>query len=227
MSTTKNLTIYVDSREKKKQFDKLVLDHPNIEFVRTKLDSGDYSSIRDFDIRVDESAHVLVERKALPDFDGSILDKRLATQFDRIAAMKGYIYVLLIVGNLEDYVEKTKHQPFRPDADAHMLLSVAAKISSSYGSHVFWFEDETTAMDVTVNFIKHVHNGNYNVPLQRNAHNLLARFVGINVSQWKMLIFKYKTLSALSKADPDDLKFVPGIGPVKSKRIISILNEEL
>ena len=227
MSTTKDLVIYVDSREKIDQFNRLVLDHPDIEFVRTKLDSGDYSSIRDFDVRVDEYAHVLIERKTLPDLDGSIFDKRLATQFDRIAAKMGYIYVLLIVGNLEDYVEKTKHQPYRPDASAKMLLSIAAKVSSSYGSHVFWFENETTAMDVTVNFIKHVYNGEYNVPLKRDANNLLARFVGVNVNQWKMLLYKYKTLINIANAKAKDLEFVPGIGPVKSQRIIDILNEEL
>lgn len=221
--------IRVDTREPKWIYPYLVERFPDIEFSNVCLTTGDFSSVPDDFDSIDEQSfsHVIVERKKLSDLNGSILDKRLINQFDRLAIEQGVIYLLLVVGNLDEYVEKVSYQKNVPDINAEMLLGAIASISCRYGCNVLWIEDDHKALDVMVKFIKSVETGKYMVPAKRDVDALCARLLGIQMFQWRILKSEYGTLEDIASIDTKKFEQIPGIGPARSKKIKSVLTEVL
>lgn len=219
------LTIYVDSREKARIHALLKEMHPEINFVKTTMDSGDFTAM-DLDKEgKNKYNQVIVERKAIADLDNSIRKGSFIKQFDKLVTKQNMVYVLLVIGDLGKFVSETHRQRFRPNAYAGTLLREVAELTTRYNCHVIWATEEKVAFELMIRFIKAVDTGKYDVPAGRDYDNLCARLIGITYKQWIELKGDGRSLVEISKMSINKMTKIKGLGKKKAERIKMILNE--
>ena len=219
------LTIHCDTREKKRVTDRLQFLRPDINFVRKKLDSGDFTAMNLDEGGKNRYDGVVVERKAIADLDNCARNGTLEKQFDKLATTPNVIFVILVVGDLGRFVKNTKTQVYRPNADAAKLIKAVSAIASRYNAHLFWIENEDVAFHLMINFIESVNKGKYKVPGKRDYDNLSARVLGITFKQWIALKGdgnSYVDIANMSEAEMTKAK---GIGVVTARKIKKVLTK--
>lgn len=206
-------SIIVDNREPKELYEYLRKKFKDITFTYKKIKSGDYVS-----------KTVICERKTVSDLYGSILDKRIWSQVNRISQYDSCIPVLLVTGDLDKFIKYMmgKRKKF---INSKLFYSTIADISLRYGFHVIWTPDDQTGLDVLISFIEHCDAGNYKVPTKADKNILAARLLGITIRQWNE-VKQLGSITEIAKKKPQDLMEIKGIGKVKAKTILETLNKQ-
>jgi len=117
---TKTIKIICDDREPK-SMDVFALTVGGIEFERKRLKTGDY-------IHED----VVIERKEINDFCGSIMDGRLTSQIAKMKAEFENIYVV-VVGRIKDRTS---------DIHENCILGKMASIIVKHKTNMIFVDDE-------------------------------------------------------------------------------------
>lgn len=203
--------IDVDTREPKSIIKYLEKQFPKHKFTLATMKEGDYRSKK-----------VLCERKKIGDLYGSIMDKRIWSQVNRMAQYDDMKLVLLITGSLDDYVKSMRR--YKKFINEKIIYSCIDDIACRYGFEIWWIEDEKQALNVMVGYMENVDAGNLLVPTKAHPEALIARYLGITIPQYMEIRTTYGSLSKIAKIPASELSKVKGIGAVKSKKILTMLN---
>jgi ERCC4-type nuclease len=204
-------TIFCDSREPRSIPEYLTKTFPKTTFVTQCLKEGDYRSDK-----------VLCERKKIGDLYGSIMDKRIWSQVNRMAQFDDMKLVLLITGNLDEYIKSMRR--YKKFINEKIIYSCIDDIACRYNFEVMWIEDEKNALNILVGYMESADAGNNMVPTKAHPEALIARYLGITIPQYLELRTKYGSLTKIAKITATELSKVKGIGAVKSKKILTMLN---
>lgn len=210
------MEIIVDTREKKPTFAFLQERFPEHTFKWQKLDEGDF-----------DSGKVLVERKTIADLYSSIIGVggkpgRLPSQLSRLSTHSDRVLFVLITGNIDEYVDNMKSEfgvIIKPD----IILGTIASISCREGIHLMWIQDHYDGLTEMVRFMQGVSEGKHMIPSRREPDNLLARFLGVSISEVKELKLRFGSIQGIINASEKDLQKVYGIGVKKSAKIKELL----
>lgn len=203
--------IGVDTREPKTIIKYLQKTFPKDTFELETLKEGDYKSTK-----------VLCERKKIGDLYGSIMDKRIWSQVNRMAQFDDMKLVLLITGSLPDYIKSMRR--YKKFINEKIIYSCIDDIACRYGFEILWIENEKDALNVMVGYMENVDEGNLNVPTKAHPEALIARYLGITIPQYNELHLCHGSLTKIAKVSPTELAKIKGIGAIKAKRILTMLN---
>jgi ERCC4-type nuclease len=203
--------IAVDTREPKTIIKYLQKTFPKDKFTLQTLKEGDYRSNK-----------VLCERKKIGDLYGSIMDKRIWSQVNRMAQFDDMKLVLLITGSLPEYIKAMRR--YKKFINEKIIYSCIDDIACRYNFEIFWIEDEKNALNIMVGYMENVDEGNLCVPTKAHPEALIARYLGITIPQYNELHLKYGSLTKIAKISATELATVKGIGAIKSKKILTMLN---
>jgi ERCC4-type nuclease len=203
--------IIVDTREPPTIIKYLQKTFPKDMFSRETLKEGDYKSTK-----------VLCERKKIGDLYGSIMDKRIWSQVNRMAQFDDMKLVLLITGSLPEYIKSMRR--YKKFINEKIIYSCIDDIACRYGFEILWIENEKDALNIMVGYMENVDEGNLNVPTKAHPEALIARYLGITIPQYNELRKSHGSLMKIAKVPALDLSKIKGIGPIKAKRILNMLN---
>lgn len=204
-------SIIVDTREPKTIIKYLQKKFPKTTFKLETLKEGDYKSKK-----------VLCERKKIGDLYGSIMDKRIWSQVNRMAQHDEMKLVLLITGNIDEYIKSMRR--YKKFVNEKIMYSCIDDVACRYGFEVIWIEDEKSALNVMVGYMENVDEGNFLVPTKAHPEALIARYLGITIPQYIELRNNYGSLTKIARVPAAELSETKAIGPIKSKKIITMLN---
>ena len=205
----------MDSREPLKLFNLIKECFPDVDFHRQKLDEGDYAT----DL-------VLVERKTVSDFYGSIMGSkgkpgRLPSQVERLSTHEDKIVLFLIVGSVRDFIVDRANRDIM--VDPSIIYAEVASLMARERFHVLWCPNELDARISMVQFMKAVENGKYGVPARRDPDKLMARILRITPSQYIELKSLFGSPTNIAKQPAKDLMRVQGIGKARAAFIKDLL----
>lgn len=207
--------VYVDTREPKAKYEFLVNAFPNHSFELAALPEGDFAT-----------GQVIVERKTISDLYSSIIGtrKKKGRFEDQILRLSCHnkIVILLITGNIFEYITNMKKRGI--DIDTSIIYGAIGSVSCRERIHVIWAEHEYNGLLSMIAFMQKVDEGNYGIASKRNTDVLLARYFKLTLSQWKEVKKKFNSLLELSNATEKDLMEIKGIGKIKARGIISLVN---
>ncbi len=204
--------IIIDTREKQSlTAANLIEKKANIKFE--KLEIGDYL-IKD----------IIIERKTLSDFAGSIINKRLQEQLSNLKKYPRYF--LLLEGFDYDY----ENLPINENAIRGMLLSIATDFQIPI---IYTKDSEDTANFLLllakkyertqVNFsIRHSKNQK---SLEEQKQFILEGFPGIGPTIAKSLLEEHKTLEKIFKLPKSKLKEIPKLDDKKIEKFKKLLRK--
>jgi len=214
---TKKVRIVVDHRESKNGvFANLEKKDADIE--RQQLATGDYIC----------SDRVCVERKTVPDFIQSVIDRRI---FRQISEMKECFEnpLLILEGNPELlFLERNIHP--------NMIRGALASLAVDYRIPIIWTGNpkETANQIYWLAYREQVKGKNS--PVVRSPKKtvkksdsqefLLAGLPSVNSKLSRNLLKKFKTPKRVFSAKPERLMKVEGVGKEKARKIWELLNEE-
>lgn len=206
------MTIVVDTREPPKYLKFLRKTFPTMTFENYALPEGDYQSQR-----------CIVERKQIADLYGSIIGpaRRIHNQVERISCHDDKVQVLLVTGNVGEFVIKMRDIGVK--VDSNILFGEIASIACRYGIQPMWIEDEWSAMITMVKFMMKVDEGKWMVPVKRDPDILAAKLIGVSTKQLGILLDHHGSLAGIAIAPEKDLMKVKGIGPNKASEIKRVL----
>lgn len=210
------MEILVDTREKKPTFSFLVDRFPEHTFKWQKLDEGDF-----------DSGRVLVERKTIADLYTSIIGMngkpgRLPSQLSRLATHDDKILFVLITGNVDEYIDRMKNE-FGVTISPDIIVGTIASIAYRERIHIMWIEDHFNGLTEMIRFMQGVEEGKHMVPSKREPDNLLARYLGVSISEIQEMKLRFGSLQNIMNASETDLQKVYGIGKAKSAKIKKLL----
>lgn len=203
--------IIIDSREPHSIPKYLIKQFPKTTFEVKALKEGDYRSTK-----------VLCERKKIGDLYGSIMDKRIWSQINRMSQYDDMKLLLLITGNIDEYVKTMRR--YKKFINEKIIYSCIDDIACRYNCEIFWIEDEKQALNIMVGYMEGVDAGENLIPTKAHPEALIARYLGITISQYNELHLTYGALSKIAKVSATELSKVKGIGAAKSKKILTMLN---
>jgi len=207
--------ITVDTREPPENYEFLVNTFRTTQFKKAALPEGDYSTEK-----------VLVERKTLSDLYGSIMgskDKsgRLQHQVSRLTTHTDQIVLIMIIGNMFDYIRKMDKLGINVNPD--IIYATISSIICREHIHFLWYEHESDALINMVRFMMKVEDDKHHVPSRREPDHLAARLLNISLPQWLALKSKYGTIYGVMQASDTQIMEVKGIGKIKAGKIKEIL----
>lgn len=200
------IDIIIDSREPKQIQNYLKKKFKDISFDIKALPEGDF-----------QSEHVLCERKTVADLYSSILDKRLWAQVNRMSTHTDKIKVLLVVGNLDEYIKQMRI--YKKRVNKKSIANAIVSINVRYNFVIMWIEDDKSAYNHLIEFMLAVENNEFMEPARAEVDTLLAKYFDITLPQMRALMKKYPSLKDIMEADNQEIISVRGIGEIKAKRI--------
>ncbi len=206
--------IYVDNRELHSSVVAHLREHPAI-LEERQLVIGDYIC----------SEKVCAERKTVSDFLSSLVDQRLFSQLESLAAAYEKP-ILLLEGNSEAlFFERSIH----PNAIRGALASISldyripiiwTRNPRETAAQLYWIANREQLLEKRVPAIRTPRPQAVPQPLY-----LAAGLPGVNTVLAQRLLKKFRSVRALACASPEDLQVVSGIGPEKAQRIVSAFTE--
>ena len=215
------LIIY-DHRERKSEVVKALANEKNIELRESSLLSSDYIIQTKVDDKVVE---VGIERKTIPDFLNSIIDKRLLNQL--INLKENFNYPILILEGEENIFALRN---FHPNSIRGMITSIALDFQVPM---IFTKGAKDTAAYINV-IAKRFDRGLPRINL-RNRKPLTLKeqqeyFIeglqGIGNSTAKNLLEHFKNVKNIVNADKEELIKVEKIGKKKAEKIKEVFEKE-
>ncbi|VVB80728.1 3'-flap repair endonuclease Xpf [uncultured archaeon] len=204
--------IIVDTREKQSLVAaNLVEKNAKISFET--LEIGDYL--------IDEIA---IERKTFKDFQGSIVNKRLAEQLTNLKKYKKCF--LILEGFIYNYQDSILHE----NAIRGMVLSV----SLEFGVPIIYTENEEDTAKFLITLAKKFDKPKTDISLRQKKPEMtfeekkqfvLEGFPGIGPTTAKRLLEKYKTLENIFKQKKESLEEIDSIDDKKAEEFKKILED--
>ena len=202
--------ILVDDRERNSSLYES-LKQRNVLLRVSRIDVGDYIL----------SDRFVVERKAMPDFESSIIDGRLFSQAKLLTAYERPIMIVEpgINGRLNRKV----------------VMGAVASLLADYSIPVLFLDaDDASLLMERIAFREQVKDkrpvGIVKKPKAFNADDarirILSGFPGINAKTAEKLLSHFHSLSRLFSSSLDELMEVEGIGRKKAEKIFKIIHEE-
>lgn len=209
--------IIVDHRETRNGVF-LSLEKKDAKIDRQQLKTADYIC----------SERVCVERKTVPDFIQSVIDRRL---FKQLSEMRECFEnpLLILEGNPELlFLERNVHP--------NMIRGVFASLAIDYKIPIIWTRNsEETANQIYWLAYREQARGK-NLPVIRSPRRfqrvsdmqefLISGLPSINSKLSRNLLMKFKTPKRVFAAKQERLMKVDGIGKEKAKKIWQLLNDE-
>lgn len=185
----------------------------SIEFVTAQLGEGDYLSDK-----------VIVERKRIDDFDGSI-SGRLHDQISRLTTHhRDKLVVLGIAGSVDDYIMDMKKRRPKYVVDEERLHKMVASVMVRDDIRVVWHYHDKKMLKEIVYIMQAVEDGKLDVPSVRNCDMLMARLLNVSKDQWYEIKKVYGTSPCfLCRLTKKQLMVVKGIGAKKADTILNFL----
>ncbi|MFH1801737.1 MAG: ERCC4 domain-containing protein [archaeon] len=205
----KNCRILVDYREKNCFVaTKLIKNNFEVEFKELKV--ADYI-VRD----------VAIERKTVPDFMSSMLNKRLKKQIEEIQQYKNKLLIIEGIDEQELYPEKNG---INPNAIRGFLLSILLKHKIPV---LFTKNQEDTAKFISV--LANKRKNEISLNAKKKSFNkkeqmqfIIESFPGIGPVTAKKLLEKFNSIKKIINAPEEELKEILG----KKAEIFKIVEEE-
>jgi len=209
------MDIKVDTREKDRIYKYLVDVFPQHNFIKTKLDEGDF-----------ETEHVLIERKSMNDLYLSITGKRtdngsrLESQMCRLGCRSDKIVCYLITGDINEFASSFRGN----NLNINVIYGAIGSLCARERFHIIWVPDDYDGLNVMVKIMKTVEDGKYMVPSRREPNQLMARLLKVTPLQMEALMIMFGSVYGISNASLSELTRLHGIGPGKAKFIKDALN---
>ncbi len=211
-------SVTIDSREPKWIKDWLPRTFPKLKFDISKLEEGDFCS-----------EHVIVERKTIADLWGSIMgskteDGRLEAQLSRLTTHQSdKIVIIMITGDVDEWLGKMRRLHILVDED--IIDGMIASLIVRDNIRVICGAHEKSCLKRMIRIMWKIEvEHSLDFPKLRNPDMLMARILDISKNDWFAIKETYGTsVSYLCKLTEKDFGKVSGIGKVKSKRIVEIL----
>jgi ERCC4-type nuclease len=205
-----NIEIIVDTREPKNNYNFLKGVFTNHTFKLKALSEGDYMC-----------GNVLIERKTVADLYSSIMTGRLDTQLARMTTHSDKLIIIMITGNIQDYVYNMNDMDVGVNVD--IIYGYIASVLCRENIIVFWFDDDMNAMLSMVKIMEKINEGDYRVPKRVDTDSLMAKYLGINIHQYRQLVSKCGSVLGIANADEKVIRSVKGIGNKKYNKIKDML----
>jgi ERCC4-type nuclease len=212
------MKIKMDTRENKDEEKKVLNSMKKYAEVEIcKLDLGDFVTDK-----------VLIERKSLDDLAGSVIMGRFYDQLNRLAVEQTRTnkVVALVV---HDFYFKN------PRLTMDQAEGAIASAMVRYGIPVLWGPNLETICRVSVKICEKVEEGKWLVPRQvwqpkrqgvPKIVTLVKRLFGVSETVAAHIIVDFGSIKNIAAASEEDLMNVPGIGPLRAKRIHTLLNQD-
>lgn len=207
------VTIRADHREVAGGVPGLLAAVEGVTVVLEQLDVADYVL----------SARLAVERKTIPDFAASIVDRRLFGQVERLG--RRYERVVYLIEGAGLYEEHNLHPNAVRGALSYLAVLSGATIVHSEGP-----EDSALLMATMARHAQHgleyevsshaVHRGS--TPDRRQRY-VVEQLPGIGPKTAHALLERFGSLGALFAADEEALRAVPGIGPKRARAVRDLI----
>jgi len=209
------LKVKVDTREKEKNV--RVLRSFGVQVERTKLDC--------FDLETDK---VGIEVKSVADLLASLQARRLWSQLERMSQTDKQVKVLAINGAVENLYNYDT-------LNWKVVYGGLASAAVRYGVHIFWVNDDRKDRRrfyySLIGIMKKVDEKKLGVPRRvymKREHSdprvvALCRLLGVPVSTAKAILKRFKTVRDFLLAGDQDWMCVPGIGPVRARKLKKLL----
>jgi ERCC4-type nuclease len=204
----------MDSREHKSTKEWLPKQFKDIKFEIKALPEFDYLTL-----------NCGIERKTIPDLWSSIADGRFHSQLDRISTHQDKILIYLITGDINKWY--IKERAAKRYANMETIHGAIASLIARNNIRVLIDPDDHNGLKRMVKIIRRIEEDGVNLfPSARDPDCLAARLLNIDLITWKALKEVYgSSLKYISTLSKKDLEKVPGIGPIKAKAIMMILDK--
>lgn len=216
------MLITLDTREPAELRQWIMKQFPKLNFKEKALKEGDIL----IECGNDKGTKVIIERKDIADLYGSVVGSkgkapRFPSQCARLITHQAdSVVVLLVVGNVQDYVMKMKKMK-HIDIDPELFDSIIASVMVRYNIRVLADSDKYNGIKRAIRVGMKICEGNLDIVAHRNCDALMARFLNITLIQWLAIREAYGTdLTYISTAD---LSIINGIGKVKERRIKELI----
>jgi len=207
--------IVVDHRESKNHVFRNLQDF-DVSLIRKQLVVGDYIC----------SDRICVERKTIPDFVQSIIDRRIFRQISEMSEC--FEKPLLIIEGNPDllFLERNVHPNTIRGALASLAVDHKIPIiwtgnAKETANQIYWIsyrEQKKEKHGISIRCPKKFSS------ISEQQEFLLAGLPHVNTKLSKNLLKKFKTPKRIFSAKPEKLMKVEGIGREKAKRIWELLN---
>ena len=214
--------ILYDHRERRSDVVKSLINEENIELKESSLLSADYIIQSKVD---DKIVEVGIERKTIPDFLNSIIDKRLVNQL--ISLKENFNYLILIIEGEENIFALRNFHPnsirgmissIALDFQVPMIFSKGAKDTAAYINVISKRFDRGLPK---VNL-----RGQKPLTLKEQQEYFIEGLNGIGNSTAKLLLEHFKSVKNIVNASAKDLIEVEKIGKKKAEKIKEIFEKE-
>ena len=223
MSTVNNYELIVDSREKENTTK--ALDAYGIHYTRQTLPTGDLK------IKTEDGT-VIVERKQMTDFIGSLLSGRLEEQMRRLSQEQ--CPGLVLTGSFAEYRKYAKTTKFTVD---HVIGAVASCVVKYGLRFVIWIQSENTqphaaGIALTAKIMKKIAEGKIDkIPdrkLKKNSidpqREIIGMMCGVPQNVAANLLEKFGCIRSIMDASDEDLMKVDGMGRTRIAKMRKLLN---
>jgi Fanconi anemia group M protein len=209
---TKPIKIIIDSREKNSKV-LFFLKKEGIDLEFKKLDCGDYIL----------SDRVAVEYKKGDDLLSSIIDGRLFEQLGLLT--NAYQIPILLIegfptGGIHPEAIAGALSSFMIDFGVNIIQTQNSEESATILKRITMREQKTKKRRIQIRKAVKMSNPN------EYAIQVLGSFPGINRTLASRLLETFGTISNVINAPLEELEKVEGLGPIKSKKILDLANQE-
>lgn len=204
------MDLIIDSREPKSLKNKLVKKYGKEHNITIEtLTEGDYLS-----------KTIICERKAISDLYGSIIDKRIWSQVNRISTYEDKRKILLVTGSISSFEAMLRRK--KKFINRKVIFNTLSSIMVRYKFEVIWIENETDALDILISMMEKSDDGKGGEPVKADPDVLLARLLGLPLRLYKDLIDNFGSIKNLANASKKELMVVKGVGEIRANHIIKI-----
>lgn len=219
-----SVAVRLDFREQDAGYPMKFAQHDDVE-------STDVEELEIGDMILDDE--VIIERKDVGDFVKSMLegriDDQIARMYDEFGAENSY---LVVSGSLSDV-----DQYSWSNVNEAAVRGYVASLSARWNQVPLFVDDADRLVDVVVRIgRKHKESTdrvvvNKSSDLERANDPYVMRAVlqldGVGRETAKNIVSEYRSLEALTEASKEELSDLPGIGEVRSERILSQLRGDV
>lgn len=206
------LRVIVDGRERNQEL-RDALEANGIEIDERTVHVGDYVI----------SDRVCVERKTVPDFEGSLMNGRLLDQVKRLK--ENYkLPIILVEGDPDEY-----------RLGKNVIIGAMVALYVDNGIEVMMSGSPKETSDIITTIAKHEQNGNLREPSMKGGRRaytvsdyqeyIVANLPGIGPKLARSLLKRFKSIRRLANADVKALMKVEKIGRKKAEAVHRTLNE--
>ena len=168
---------------------------------------------------------IIVERKTIGDFVGSMISGRLDSQFLELAYVP--LPFVAIIGNIEEWEATMEEKKILVSFNKEAIYGMMASTVVRYGIGVWMFPTDYELAKVFGKVCEKVDAGKIGVPHRLRVAfegrdkriDLIAVMLGITRTQAKNLLHRFQNPLQLFTMSAGDLQRTPGVGEITAKKI--------